>query len=222
MNLLQFLGVAGRIFPEKEKTQLLSTNSRRQRSLSLGMKQVCSRKFSIPSWFICFMNLLFMTSRATHNSLEKSLLQKGPKFAITPSSMPKHIRDSLGENILFSKTDCMEYYAKVKDVLTKFTNIPKPIVSNITKEESKSLNNLKKDDSCMVLSTDKGVALIVIDKDMYIEKCMALLSAQEVYQDCKDQTKSIHAKVLKQPLELFKTFHWTKIQGTIHQTLSSW
>ena len=44
----------------------------------------------------------------------------------------------------FGKTDCMEYYAKVKDVLTKFTNKSKPITPNSTKEESKVLNNLKK------------------------------------------------------------------------------
>ena len=49
----------------------------------------------------------------------------------------------------------------------------------------------------MVLTADKGVALVAMDKDMYIERYMALLSDQEVYQECKDQTKSIHAKVLK-------------------------
>ena len=39
--------------------------------------------------------------------------------------------------------------------------------------------------------------LVVIDKDMKIEKCMSLHNDQEMYQECKDQTKSIHAKVLK-------------------------
>ena len=86
----------------------------------------------------------------------------------------------------------MEYYVKVKDVLTKFTKKPKPIASNITKEERKSLHILKKDDSYRVLSADKGVALVVMDKDMYTEKHMALLSDQEVYQECTDQTKSIY------------------------------
>ena len=52
----------------------------------------------------------------------------------------------------------------------------------------------------MVLTSNKGVALVVIDKDMCIEICMTLLNDQEVYQECKDQTKSIHVKVLKQHL----------------------
>ena len=113
-------------------------------------------------------------------SAEKSLLQKGPIFTMTPSFTPiieyitatKCICDSLEENNLFRKTDCNKYYAKVKDVLTKFKNNPKPLVPNITKEERKALFNVKKDDSHMVLTADKGADLVVMDKDMYIEKGM--------------------------------------------------
>ena len=57
----------------------------------------------------------------------------------------------------------------------------------------------------MVLTANKGVALVAMDKDMYIEKCIALINDQEVYQECKDQTKSIHAKLLKQLLDLKKS-----------------
>ena len=59
---------------------------------------------------------------------------------------------------------------------------------------------------------------LYIYKDMYIEKCMALLYDEEVYCECRNQTKSIHLKVLKQLLDL-KKLHWTKIQGSIHQPL---
>ena len=59
----------------------------------------------------------------------KALLQKGPKFAISPFSTPiidyitatKNIYDSVVENNFFGKTDFTEYYSKVRDVLTKFT-----------------------------------------------------------------------------------------------------
>ena len=85
-------------------------------------------------------------------SAGKSLLQKDSKVAIPPSFTPvtnhitatKHISDSLGENNLFHKIDSMEYYAKVKDVLTKFTAKPIPIVSNITKDEKETLHNCRK------------------------------------------------------------------------------
>ena len=56
------------------------------------------------------------------------------------------------------------------DVLTKFTAKSKPIFSNITKEERKALHNLRKDDSQVVLTVDKGVAPFIIDKDIYVEK----------------------------------------------------
>ena len=72
----------------------------------------------------------------------------------------------------------------------------------------------------MVLTANKGVALVVMDNDMYIEKIMSLLKDQEVYQECKHQTKSIHAKVFKQLHDLKKSM--IKIQGSIHQTLPSW
>ena len=143
--------------------------------------------------------------------MQKSLCSKKvSKFAFSQSPTPvidyinatKHICDSLGENDHFGKTDCMEYYVKVKDVLTTFTAKPKPIVSNITKEEWKALHSLRKDDNHMVHTAEKGVALVIIDKYMYIEKFNALLNDKEVYHGCKDQTKSTHTKVLKHLLEL--------------------
>ena len=36
----------------------------------------------------------------------------------------------------------------------------------------------------MVLTGDKGVALIIIDKDRFIEKCMSLLNDEEGYTEC--------------------------------------
>ena len=157
----------------------------------------------------CVNNL----SSKSLTSMEKTLLQKGPKFAISPPSTPeidyiaatKHICDSLGENNLVGKTDCMEYYAKVKDVLTKFTNKPKVIASNITKEEKEPIHNLRKYDSHMVPTAEKGVAPVVIDKDIYINEYIILLNKQEVYCECQDQAKSIHAKVPKQLLELINS-----------------
>ena len=134
--------------------------------------------------------------------MEKSLLQKGQKFAISQSSTlvidyitaTKHTCDSIRENILFRKTDCLEFYAKVKDVLTKFTAKPKPIVSNITKEEGEAIQNIRKDDSYIVLTADRGVALVVIDKDIHNKNLWPYW--MEVYSKYKDQTDSIHAKVL--------------------------
>ena len=49
----------------------------------------------------------------------------------------------------------------------------------------------------LVLTADKGVAVVVMGKGTYIEKCMTLLSDHRVYQECRDLTKTIHNKVIK-------------------------
>ena len=90
---------------------------------------------------------------------EKSLLQEGPKFNITltfPSiidyiTATKHICNSLGENTPSIKSDCVEYYTKVKKVLTSYSNKTKSPKSKITKEEREALHNLKKDNNCISL-----------------------------------------------------------------------
>ena len=123
------------------------------------------------------------------SAAEKSLLQKGPTFAITPTTPPiidyiaanKHICKTLGENAPTIKTDSVEYCTKVKNVLTNYSKRSKLIKSNITKEEKEVLHNLKKDDNYMILTADKGVELIIMDKDTYKEKCVTLLSEQRVY-----------------------------------------
>ena len=43
----------------------------------------------------------------------------------------------------------------------------KPPKSNITKEESKALRELREDKERMVLTKDKGVAMVVLDRKGY-------------------------------------------------------
>ena len=48
----------------------------------------------------------------------------------------------------------------------------------------------------------KAVALFIMDKDVYIEKFIALLNDEEVHKECRDQMKTIHSKAVKQHLDL--------------------
>ena len=47
----------------------------------------------------------------------------------------------------------------------------------------------------MVLTADKGVALVVMDKSQYVDKCMALLDGTKVYKTCRDTTKKLQRDV---------------------------
>ena len=41
----------------------------------------------------------------------------------------------------------------------------------------------------MVLTAEKRDTLVIMDKDMYIEKYLALLNDNGVYKECRDWTK---------------------------------
>ena len=45
-----------------------------------------------------------------------------------------------------------------------------PSKPNISKEEHQAIQQLKKDTTRMVLTADKGVCLVVVDKEDYIKK----------------------------------------------------
>ena len=66
---------------------------------------------------------------------------------------------------------------------------------NITRKEREAIKTLREDSSHVVLTADKGVALVVMDKSQYIDKYMALLNDTKVYKPCKDTTKKLHRDV---------------------------
>ena len=98
---------------------------------------------------------------------EKSILQKGPKFAVTPATIP--IKEYISTTTLaalqageLNGVDCNGLYHDVNRILNTFTN--KLIHTNITKSEHLALENLRKDKNCIIVTADKGVVLVVMDK----------------------------------------------------------
>ena len=99
---------------------------------------------------------------------QENLLSHGPNFAISPK------KPLLGDYILNIEKACQsldtntaeELRSEVYMVLRK-PHQPKP---NLKKEEMIALKQLKSNKSHMVLTTDKGVALVVIDTIDYIRK----------------------------------------------------
>ena len=101
----------------------------------------------------------------------KSLLQKGPKFAGTPATIP--IKEYISTTTVaalqageLNGVDCSGLYHDVNRILNTFTN--KPMHINIPKSENLALENLRKDKDCIIVAADKGVALVVMDKTEYI------------------------------------------------------
>ena len=107
-------------------------------------------------------------------------------------AVTKQICDRLGENT--DGVDCSEYYQKTKDLLQDYKG-KHASHPNISKMEREAIKTLKEDNTRVVLTADKGVAMVVMDKSSYIDKRMALLQDTNVYQPYRDLTGQIHRQV---------------------------
>ena len=83
----------------------------------------------------------------------------------------------------------------------KKTQSPKP---NITKEEAKAIQELKRDKDRVLLTTDKGVSMVVMDKEEYIQKSEELLH-QPTYKELPSDPTTKHKNRLISILKNIKS-----------------
>ena len=92
-----------------------------------------------------------------------------------------------------TEQDVQELRAEVNIMLRR----AKPPKSNISREEKKALKELREDQDRMLLTTDKGVALVVMDRKEYQEKVEGLL-AMPAYRNIKvDPTNKLKAQLIQ-------------------------
>ena len=105
---------------------------------------------------------------------QKSLLARGPNFATLPNNIPNLEYITAIESVCpkLKKEDASELRANINTLLRK-GKAPKP---NLNKQERIALSQLKKDQDSIILTVDKGVAMVVLDKEDYINKAWGLLS----------------------------------------------
>ena len=101
---------------------------------------------------------------------QKLVLAKGPNYSLTPKFIPNADYITAME-IISSKLkeeEAIELRSDVNALLRK-AKAPKP---NLTRQESIGLAQLKKDKDRDILTVDKGVAMVVMDREDYINiKC---------------------------------------------------
>ena len=126
---------------------------------------------------------------------QEDLLAHGPNFVITPQKSP------LGEYITNIEKMCQsldantaeELRSEVHRVLRQFHQV-KP---NLRKEEFEAMKQLRADKNCMVLTADKVVALVVIDKIDYIKRAKELLQDTSTYRTIQgDPTNRLKNKLI--------------------------
>ena len=88
-----------------------------------------------------------------------------------------------------------ELRVEVKKVLRRAQNTNKS-PSNITKEELNALKELKKDQDRIILTADKGVALVVMNRTDYITKSEELLNTSTYKRIPEDPTKKQEARLV--------------------------
>ena len=100
-------------------------------------------------------------------------LAHSPNYAIFPRSPP------VGEYIVAIENACNQLQqGKAEELLGEIKAVLKkihPPKFNITREERKAIKELRRDKTRMILTADKGVSMVVMDRDDYNQKADALL-----------------------------------------------
>ena len=96
------------------------------------------------------------------------MLAKGLHFSIAPKYIPNVDYITAVESMCskLKEEDAIELRSDINSLLRK-AQVPKP---NLTKQERVGLAQLKKDKDRVILTADKGVAMVVMDKEEYIKK----------------------------------------------------
>ena len=119
----------------------------------------------------------------------------GPNFAVTAKNLPilEYITSIEVTYQNLNNSEGEELRSDVYRAL-RHSNPPKP---NLRKEEMKALKQLKTDKDHMVLTADKGVAMVVIDRQEYIQKARALLEDTNTYRPIpSDPTTKLKNKLI--------------------------
>ena len=124
-----------------------------------------------------------------------SVLSKGPNFALAPNN-PPNVEFTSAVDLACQKLldqDAQELRAEVNILLRR----AKPPKSNISREEKKALKELREDQDWMVLTADKGVALVVVDRKEYQEKIEGLLATPAYRAITTDPTNKLKAQLIQ-------------------------
>ena len=127
-----------------------------------------------------------------------SLLQKGPNYAITTKYPP--IEAYITSTKLAAKKlpsqDADELRSDVNRILKQLQQQHNK-QCNLNPSQYKALTELKQDNSMVVLTVDKGVAMVIMDQQDYINKAQTLLQDTNTHRVLpKDPTSHLKNKLI--------------------------
>ena len=125
---------------------------------------------------------------------QEKLLAHGPNYAIVPRNPPivQYVAAVEHACTRLEEGKAEEFRVQVKVAIKKIQK-PKP---NLTKGERKAKVELKKDQSRMILTADKGVALVVLNTEDYKKKAEDLLNQNTYRALTSDPTMRLKNKMI--------------------------
>ena len=125
---------------------------------------------------------------------QSSVFPKGPNFEVSPKHPPnlKYINSIEAACTKLSQQDAEECRADINRVL-RSSHLSKP---NLTKAHNSALRELKRDRDDIVLTADKGVAMLIMDRQDYINEANSLLNQNTYRSIPRDPNNTIKNKLI--------------------------
>ena len=146
-------------------------------------------------------------------------LAKGPNFVVSPKHPPnlEYITAIEAACTKLSQQEAEELRANINWVL-RASHSHKP---NLTKAQNIALRELKKDRDLIVLTADKGVAMVIMDRQDYISKVNTLLNQNTYRSISQDPTNTIKNKLINilKRVKSQNRFKQSNLQGYVPHRL---
>ena len=140
---------------------------------------------------------------------QQSVLTKGPNFSLTPKYIPNIDYITAVESMCgkLKEQEAMELRADI-NVLLRKAKVPKP---NITRQESIALSQLRRNKDRVILTVDKGVVMVLMDREDYINRAKDLL-VQPAYRAIPaDPTNRIKAQLMTKLRRIKRVPTWMRV-----------
>lgn len=85
--------------------------------------------------------------------------------------------------------DMFQMKTKLLNSCQQYCNIKTPY------KHQKVVNNLKRNNTIIVMKQDKGRGVVIIDRNKYTEKCLAIINSNQFLKCKKDETSTVERKI---------------------------
>ena len=193
-----------------KKFQIQITGTTVKPNEVLGTTQSTTNTTEVPTTPVNNTNRVkWAHSKTPLNEVQERALAHGPNFAIATKEPPVNEYISQIEKVCqqLKQGKAEELRGEIKQIFKKI-QLSKP---NITKEEAKAIQELKRDKERVILTADRGVSMVVMDQEEYIQKSEELLH-QPTYKELPSDPTTKHKNRL---ISILKTI---KSEGGIEHT----